>query len=240
MTDYPEEIKNFLENIPDTFDILEEGIDMETQKEYFDYSHTFEQGELSKEKTLQLSALLFSDETPPESKKKVMALLAHLGSITAYRELEKYHGNSDRELKQWAALALHECRMFLESELTEQDSVFISSGLGGAKNKMRFYFLLLSNIIDTPFTHSQQNIIQNELNLIANQLNCIVESLDFSGDSVGFTVLIPMDVAVATFIETGIENCNELGNFVFEHYYVTNMNIPNKEEIEEIIKKVRE
>ncbi len=49
-----------------------------------------------------------------------------------------------------------------------------------------------------------------------------------------------MDVAVATFIETGIENCNELGNFVFEHYFVTNMNIPNKEEIEEIIKKVRE
>jgi hypothetical protein len=239
MADKHEDIRKFLENIPDRFDILEEGIDVQTQKEYLDYSHSFDRGELTDKETLQLTSILFSEKTTLTGKKKALALLAHLGTITAYRQVEKYYENPDNELIQWTALALQECRMFLESTLTDQNIGFISSGLGGLKDKLRYYFLVLPST-DRSFTTTQKNIIKNELNLVSRDLNCIVETVDFSDTFVGLTVLVPMDVPVGTFIETGIQKCNDLGDFVFEHYYVTNQNIPDESEINDVIKKVKE
>ena len=172
-------------------------------------------------------------------KKKALTLLAHLGTIIAYRQIEKYNKHPDKELKQWTALALQECRMFLESTLTDQNMGFITSGLGGHKDKLRYYFLMLPSN-ERVFTSIQNAIVKNEINLVAKDLNSIIETVDFSGKFIGLTALIPMDVAVGTFIETGIEKCNEQGDFVFEHYYATNGNIPDESEIDDIIKKVKE
>ena len=238
MADKREIVRKFLDNIPDRFDVLEEGIDVQTHKEYLDYSHSFDTGELTDEKTLQLSSFLFSSENAPTAKKKVLTLLAHLGTITAYRQIEKYCKNPDKELKQWAALALQECKMFLESTLTDQETGFISSGLGGLKDKLRFFFMVLPST-ENPFTGTQKGIIKSEFNLVSAELNCIVETVNLSEKFVGLTVLVPMDVAVGTLIETGINKCNELGDFVFKHYYVTNQNIPDKTEIDYIINKVK-
>ena len=65
-------------------------------------------------------------------------------------------------------------------------------------------------------------------------------TINFSGKFIGLIVLVPLDVAIGTVIETGINKCNELGNFVFEHYYVTNGKIPELSEIDGIIKIVME
>lgn len=239
MTDKHEDIRKFLNELPDTFDIMEEEIDLQTQKEYLDYSHSFDRGELTEKETVNMGNILFDTKTELEDRKKVLTLLAHLGTITAFRQIEKYYKQPDKELKQWTALALQECKMFLESTLTDQSIGFISSGLGGLNDKLRYFFLVLS-ISNKPFTTTQTDIIKGEFNLAAKNLNCVVEAIDPSDLFVGLTVLVPMDVAVGTFIETGIKKCNELGNFVFEHYYVTNQEIPNKSEIPDIIKKVKE
>lgn len=239
MTNKHEDIQEFLQNLPDKYDILEEGIDVQTQKEYINYSRTFDRGELTETDTVNLSNILFDTKLTIEAKKKALTLLAHLGTISVFRQIEKYYKNPDKELKQWTALALQECKMFLESTLTDQSAGFISSGLGGLKDKLRYYFLLLPTT-DRPFTTTQKNIIKEELNLIARELNCIVEFIDSFDTFIGLTVLVPMDVAVGTLIETGIKKCNELGDFVFEHYYVTNQNIPDKLEINDIIKIVKE
>lgn len=239
MTNKHKDIQEFLQNLPDKYDILEEGIDVQTQKEYINYSRTFDRGELTETDTVNLSNILFDTKLTIEAKKKALTLLAHLGTIPAFRQIEKYYKNPDKELKQWTALALQECKMFLESTLTDQSTGFISSGLGGLKDKLRYYFLLLPTT-DRPFTTTQKNIIKEELNLIARELNCIVEFIDGFDTFIGLTVLVPMDVAVGTLIETGIKKCNELGDFVFEHYYVTNQNIPDKLEINDIIKIVKE
>lgn len=238
MTDNHDDIKDFLNSLPDKYDILEEGIDVQTHKEYIDHSHTFDLGELTEPETVNLSRILFDTKTTIEEKKKALTLLAHLGTITAFRQIEKYHEDPNKHLRQWTALALQECKMFLEGTLTDQSTGFISSGLGGLHDKLRYYFLVLS-LSDKPFTVTQTKTIKEELNLVARDLNCIVESVDPSDTFVGLTVLVPMDVAVGTFIETGIQKCNELGNFVLEHYYVTNENIPDKSEIKDIIKVVK-
>jgi hypothetical protein len=238
MTDKNDEIRYFLENIPDAFQIMETGIDIETQKEYFEYSDSFDRGQLSDEKTLHLGSILHRVDSEPIVKRRGLTLLAHLGTITAYRQIEKYYENPDPELKAWAALALQECRMFLESTLLDDSVGFIATGLGGLMDKMRFYFLVLSST-GTEFTATQQEIIESELGLVAKNLNCIVETLKPSGTFVELTALVPHDVAVATFIESGIEKCNALGNIVLEHYYVTNQSIPDAMEIHDIIRKVR-
>lgn len=238
MTDKYNEIRNFLESIPETFQIMEAGIATQTQKEYLEYSDSFDRGELTDEDTLRLGHILRMVDTELTVKKKTLTLLAHLGTITAYRQIEKYYENADPELKAWATLALQECRMFLESNLLDDSVGFIATGLGGLKDKIRFYFLVLP-LTGAQFTAMQQEIIESELGHVAKNLNCILETFKPCNTFVGLTALLPHDVAVATFIETGIKKCNELGDFVLEHYYVTNQNIPDEAEINDIISKVR-
>lgn len=230
--------KEFLLHHPEELDILEEGIDFQTQTDYLEYSHSFGRGELTEEETINLGQMLYTVQLPVEGKKKALTLLAHLGNITALRQLEKYYNNPDKELKQWAALAIQECKMFLENTLTDEMTGFISSGLGGHKNRLRFYFLVLP-LEGQLFTKRQKEVIKDEFTLVANTLRSEVESFDFSDAYVGFTALLPMDIAIATFMESGIKNCNDLGEFVFEFYFAANTEIPNEAEIEKIISIIR-
>ena len=239
MTDKHKKARKFIHDLPNDFEILEEGIDVQIQEEYIKYSDSFERGELTEDQTIFLGNILFDSRAEIEAKKKVLTLLAHLGTITAFRMIEKYYKNPDDKIKQWAALALQECKMFLISELTDQSAGFISSGLGGLHKRLRYYFFILP-LTDRAFTKLQKDIIQKELNLVSKELNSIVESVDLSNAFVGIIVLVPLDVAVGTLIEKGINKCNELGAFVFEQYYVTNQNIPAKAEIKDIIKIVKD
>ncbi|HLN73648.1 MAG: hypothetical protein ACM3O8_00195 [Methylococcaceae bacterium] len=239
MTDKNDDIRKFSESMSIKYDILEEGIDIETQMEYLEYSHSFDLGELTEEQTLGLGNMLFDARIKAEGKKKALGLLAHLGTVTAFRQIEKYYNHPENEVKKWTALALQECKMFLESSLTDENWCIISSGLGGTDGKLRNYFLVLP-LTDQQFTPIQHRIIEDEFHLIAKDLKCTIENVDCSDIYVGITVLIPVDVAIGIFIEKGIIKCNELGDFVFEYYYVTNTDIPDRQEITEIIKKVRE
>lgn len=238
MIDDQEKIREFLNSIPEKFQIHEQGVNIEIQKEYLEYSESFERGVPTDEQIEKISQIIFSTETLDEDKRKGLTILAHTGTINAYKHINKYYEKADGELKQWASLALQECRMFLESELLDENIGFISTGLGGKKNKLRVYFLVLP-LDSKTFNEKQHRIIENELTITAKELNCEIESFSFQDRYVGLTVLIPMDVAIATFIETGIQNSNEFGNFVFEHYYAANTEVPDEEGIKEIIEIVR-
>lgn len=221
------------------YDILEEAIDFETQMEYLEYSHSFGHGELTEEQTLGLGKMLIDVRFPVESKKKALGLLAHLGTVTAFRQIENYYHHPGNEIKQWTALAMQECKMFMESSLTDESRCIILGGLGGKDDKLRNFFLILP-LEGQKFTSIQQHIINDEFHLIAKDLKCNIESVDLSETYVGMTALIPIDVAIGIFIEKGIQKCNELGGFVLEYYYVTNQDIPDIPGIVEIIKKIRE
>ena len=229
-----EKFKKMSESIPENFDILHEGISIETLEEYSGYSHSFDTGKLSDKETINLGRALIEKKLPIEAQKKILVLLAHLGTIEACRQIENYCNSSDNVLKQWTLLALQECRMFLEGSIMDDNMGYIASGLGGLGNRMRYYFLVLP-LIGESFTQTQKDVIKSEFEGICNDLNSIVENINFSDIYVGFTVLVPVDVAVGTLIESGIKKCNELGEFVFEYYYVGNINIPDQKEILEII-----
>ncbi|MCF8308514.1 MAG: hypothetical protein K9I68_05840 [Bacteroidales bacterium] len=238
MKENEKDIERFLESLGDKYDMLEEGIDMETQKVYIEHSHSFGEGELNDEELDNIKKVLFHPETDIEGKKRALSLLAHLKSIRAFRVIEEYYNNPDHKIKQWTALALQESKMMLESMVFGLDKVYLSSGLGGIRNKMRFYFMVLP-LTGQLFTKTHHDIIRKELSLVYHNKNAEVENIDSQASYVGITSLVPLNVAVGPLIEEVIEKCNELGDFVFEHYYITNGNIPDKTEIQEIIEIVR-
>ncbi len=239
MNDELSDIQNFLEGLPDKYSIMIEGIDMQTQKEYLNHSGTFGRGELTEKETLALGNILFNQNEAIEKKKRALVLLAHLGTIEAFRLIEKYNNDPDKELKQWTLLSLQECKMFLESSLLDESSGFITTGLGGLSDRLRYYFFVLP-ATGQPFTKKQMDIVKDEFQLVCKHLNSILETINFSDTCIGFTILVPLDVALGVLIETGINKCNEIGYFVFEHYYATNQNIPDESEIDDIIKIIRD
>ncbi|MGE5394143.1 MAG: hypothetical protein ACM3P1_05315 [Candidatus Saccharibacteria bacterium] len=216
-------------------ELLEEGIDLQTQIEYIEHSHSFDRGELTREQIVNLGNMLSDSQLPSEGKKKVLSLLAHTDNIAAFKQIEKYYNNPDKEIKQWAALALQESKIFLESSLTQEMTCFVSSGLGGNKNRMRYYFLVLP-LEGKLFSEKQKAVIKDEFTIVAKNLGSEIESFDFSDTYAGITVLLPLDIAPETFFKSGMMKCNELGEFVLEYYYVTNTDIPDQPEIEKIIR----
>ena len=95
-----ENLKKMLESIPENFEILQEGIDIETLKEYSGYSHSFDKGKLSDKETINLGRALFNKKLPHVARKKILVLLAHLGTIEACRQIENYGISPDTDLKQ--------------------------------------------------------------------------------------------------------------------------------------------
>jgi len=51
--------------------------------------------------------------------------------------------------------------------------------------------------------------------------------------------LIPMDVAAGEVIEEGIRECNKMDEFLYFHYYITNVKKPTHEEILEYLEEIR-
>jgi hypothetical protein len=234
-----EHIMEFLSSFHCKFKVVEDKINPKIQKEYFEYSNSFDRGELDETETQKLIDHLFSPLLSESGKKKALSLLSHLGTVEVYRQIERYHNDcQDETMKQWSALALHECRMFLESSLLDENISLVSSGLGGLQDKLRFYYLLLP-LPDKLFTVTQQNIIKDELDYAAEELNCIVETADLLDEYVAVTALIPITVAITTFLNAAVEKCNELGRFVLEDYFATNQEIPDENKIKYIIETIR-
>lgn len=93
MKDKDEEIQKILANMSEQFDIMDEGIDIQTQIEYMEVSHSFSEGELTEQETIKLGSLLFNSQIPIDGKKRALSMLAHLGTVVAFRQIEQYSKN---------------------------------------------------------------------------------------------------------------------------------------------------
>ena len=76
-------------NVLDNFLLIDEPIDLSTQKEYVSLSETIDFDNVDYKEVLTGIDKLFYENTPIESKKKILILLAHLGTPESCRILEK-------------------------------------------------------------------------------------------------------------------------------------------------------
>lgn len=226
------------EDYSDSFSLMEDAIDLSIQEEYFNLSETIDIDNVDYKEVLKESKKLFSENTPIETKKRILILLAHFGTAESYRTIEKYLNHSGRELKDWVLLSLKECRMFLESALLEEEGGFLSTGLGGKDNKLRYYFIV-SPKEGLTFTETHRNTLKKGFETISQKYNSEIEEINFETNYAMTGIFIPMDVAVGDFIEEGISECNKMGEFLFFHYYVTNVKKPANEEILKYLEEIR-
>lgn len=231
-----EKQKQALQQLDGNLHILEHRIPVEKQMEYFKYSDYVrkEQTPITEEDLEYYNIALYNDETTLEYKKHILSLLATSRFIRAFRILEKYVKHPDPEVADWANLALLEIRMSLESELSEEKQVFISTGLGGKDHKLRFYALLLSTD-RKPFVDYQKETIQREFSFFVPQIDGEVERLHIGENYVEITFLTPMGSNIKELIDRIVNECNQYGNFIHDIYTVTNVRELSEEEVLQIV-----
>ena len=224
-------------NVLDSFTLIDEGIGLSIQEEYLSFSETIDFDSVDYEEVLTESNRLFDEHTPIESKKRILILLAHLGTPESCRTIEKYQKNSDSNLKDWALLSLKESRAFLESVLLQEEEGFISTGLGGKDDKLRYYFIVSSKG-GLPFSETDRDTLKRGFEAISHKYKSEIEEINFEATYAMIGILIPMDVAVEEVIEESISECNKMSEFLLPDYYVTNVKTPTPEEISKYLEGI--
>ncbi len=166
----------------------------------------------------------------------MLARLSFVDDVKSYRAIEKYTKLLDDELHDWAMLVFQQSRILIETSLTNDKKIFIASGMGGIDNKIRFLGIFKSNG-RKKFENWQKNIIEKELLFTLPQYEIIVEEINVYETFVSFLCLVPINVSTKKMFRKVLNDCNEIGDFLSEKIFVTNMKKLSKNEISELIYK---
>ena len=229
-------IQKALENLPENFNILEEQIDIEIQMQYFEFSRKIRDKERFKE-FFNKKDELFSEETDEERKKEILSVLATIDNVKAYRTIERFLGIAEGILKSWAVLALQENRMLLQSSLLDEQQVFISSGLGGKGQKLRYFVVFINQEKEGLLNETQRKLLKDELIYELNQHDGEFELIDFWEGFSTSQVMLPLRVDLKNVFRNIVDECNQYGNFLQEDMIITNVKVLSKVEIIEMLNK---
>ncbi len=214
--------------------LLEEQIDVQLQIDYFKDSAQLRKN-IDKEAVENRANDLFNNNISISDKRELLRSLAKVDSPRAFEAIKKYKENPDDELNQWSILAYQESKMLLESNLLDEAPMFISTGLGGRDSKLRFCLVLLAAGED--FEQWQHQLIEKELDFVLKSYNGELEEISFKANKVIVNFLVPITENVRLVLNQVVNNCNELGQFLSEHYIITNTKKLTEEEVEELIQK---
>ena len=222
------------------FHILEQRVPVERQMEYFKYSEKIRKDQ-DKPDISKMDFSVFEDslddpESTVEHKKYVLSILATSRQVKAYRILEEYAQAPDPDVADWAYMALMESRIALESELSDEKQIYISTGLGGKGEKLRFYVLMTSKG-KKPFQEYQRQTIEREFAYYLPKTDCEIERLTIGEQYVELVFLIPVRTDIKATLDRVINECNQYGDFLLNVFTITNVKELTPEEISEIISK---
>lgn len=214
--------------------IIEAQIDVDVQMKFYSYSNYLKE-ESNSVDIAKEEDVLFSPESSQEEKKHSLALISNIPDTKAYRLIEKYSGQSEPELKDWATLSLIKSRITLETDLSEEKQMVISTGLGGKGDKLRFFILVIAEKKEN-FTEFQKKIIQREYPYFLEKSNCEMEELDICDNYFSLQILVPILADLQMTLDAPLNECNHYGNFLDGDYIITNVRKIPKTEIDELLK----
>jgi len=209
--------------------VLNTAIPIEEQTLYFKLSQKVKE-DLNEEMVLSQKDLLFDALYEPEFKKRLLLSLATLDNIEAYRAIEKYSEQPDEYLLNWAVIALEESKMNIERTLSDVEQIFISTGLGGRDEKLRF-FIVFFPASKGGFTEFQLKTAKNELEFIFEKNKCELEEFTEYSDYFTITALFPFKLNMKDILNGYLNEVNQYGNFIRMNLLITNIKIFNNEEI---------
>ncbi|KAA6299931.1 MAG: hypothetical protein EZS26_003930 [Candidatus Ordinivivax streblomastigis] len=211
-----------LNELGDNLRVLETTVPVEKQMEYFRYSEKVRRQSEEESVDEQIETLLSSEATINE-KRYALTVLAISGDVKAFRTLEEYSKQgSESDLKDWISMALLQARITLESEFSEEKQVFISTGLGGNGNKLRFYAFFQSNSL-LPFLNYQRKLIEKEIPFFIHKYQGELEEICVEENYFYLVFLINLQEGIRQMLEDAINECNEYGNFINSNFIITNV-----------------
>lgn len=220
----------------DSFHILEELVPIEEQMAWFRYFDKLRKENNPFVRDEEVAALFSPDESV-ERKKRSLTLLASIPDVGAYRSIETYHSSpAEPELLHWSAMALVSSRIVLSSDLSGQQQVYISSGLGGLDKKLRFFTLFLtSNRQD--LSALQKEIVEREFTFQLHMAGVVTEKFEIKHNYFTLLMLFPFDKDVHACLHAAVNECNQYGNFLDPKFLFTNVKVLSEKEIENLMKK---
>jgi len=230
-----------LQNTGGRFNILELRVPLEHQVEYLLYSflsRNRRRKQLNERDYKRFEEKLESADISRVEKKKIIFKLAMSSEIRAFRLLEKYMQHPDEELVHWTTMALMECRIAIETELSDERQVYISTGLGGKGEKLRFYVLFMSSF-EKPFADFQREVMEKEFGYILPEYDCEIERLTFKDTYVELVFLNPVTNNFHKMLDLVVEECNLYGNFLSKNFTVTNVKELNQDEVNQVLKEFK-
>ncbi len=216
------EIKNLLESIPNEFRVIENEIKMNVVDEYYEFIE--EMGNRNVTKILQ-SQNCWKDLKSSREIKELLTCLSKIGDVRSYRKIEEIIKSGNVEILSFCFVALKFARLNLENHLSDESIGFVSSGLGGKGNKLRYYFVLKS---EENIEKDRESLIINELRNICKQNDSEFEDVENNGNYVLIKILVSVDFAIGDIIEKLISKCL----FIEKEYMCTNVEKPTIEFIE--------
>ncbi len=238
-----EKFKDSFSKMNGHFHILEQRVPVEAQVAYFKYSEWLRRNKrisypVSDETCEAWYEELLTVEGVRE-KRRLLSSLASSRSVRAYRLLEAYAKAPDPAVANWAYMAVMEARIMLESELSEEKQIFISTGLGGRDGKLRFCVLLVARAKEG-FQDYQKKTVEREAAYSLPLLGCEIEELYVADRYVKLFLLIPVGADIKGILDRVVNECNQYGDFLSNAYTVTNVKELTDEEIEAMVEKAYE
>jgi len=235
-----EKIQEILGGVHGNLKVLEEKIDMDLQIEYYECSRKLK-NEVTDEWAFENARYLNEPGYSIQVKREILARLASIEKVECYRYIEAYMEAAGPELRDWTVMALNESRMLIESRLMDESQVFISTGLGGKKEKLRYFVVLVSRC-NKELNETQKKVINNEFDYILKKYNAELEEGDFSEYMASLLLLLPMNHSLKRVFQEAIKECNKYGDFLKEEFIVTNVKTLSFTEIKHFLegKKVKD
>ena len=229
-------IRKVLDDLPDNFSILEEQIDIDLQMKYFERAQQVRSKPNTNE-YFENREQLFLPEISVDRKKEILLSIAIIDDVKAFRTIEKFVGLAQGEIKQWAVLAFQESRMLIQSSLLDEQLVFISTGLGGKGQKLRYYVVFINKNRELLLNAIQQKLLKDEVIFELNKHDGEFESMDFSEGFSTVLAMLPLQSDLKQIFRNIIDECNQYGGFLDDDMIVTNVKIMSRNEIIEMLKQ---
>lgn len=217
-------LKDILNSMPDDFRVIEQGINDGAASEYYEVMENLD-GFVTEDEVLE-QAVAWNENVPIKESKELLGWLSETISVEGFRAIERIIDTTTcDEIRQFGYVALRQARLFLENTFSDEPVGFVSTGLGGVGNRLRYHIVLQPKT--DIFTNEHERTIRQSFDHIGGKRSMEIEEMENRQRYVGVVLLASMDEAIGHIIDDLLGLCE----FVAEGYMSTNVQKINEDTI---------
>ena len=222
-----EQLRKFLNRLPRNFKVTEQGFNPDIITIFRKEMQKLKNKKINFEETKDKLAT----EKEEETLKSLTIQLASIGSVASLRALETYEKQAPERIREWVQLSIVQCRIKVEQDLSDESVAYITTGLGGKDDKIRYYVATKSTEQLTP-KHVQ--FAREEFHDLSKEWSSELETVENMENFLLFKMLIPVNAAIPDMLLEGIKRCG----FLSAQFWLNNMQKPTYKDLKKWIEMV--